>query len=149
LAAGLGHPGEERVVDRWVDHDPVARLDQQAKDLDDGDADLRRQRHVRRIDLPPPPAGGEPGQRLRESGVRAGVADVGAADRGVQRLGDRHREREVHLGDGQRQHVRGVGSPLRAPPPPQLGQRDLLHRDHPRLHTDSTRPYLPWYRVAT
>ena len=76
--------------------------------------DVRRRARPGRVDIPAPPALRVLGEGALRVVVGPDVAGVAAVDRRVQRLGDGRRQRIVHLGDEQREHIVGIRAPLLA-----------------------------------
>lgn len=108
---------------RRGDQHGAAWAGEYAQQLDHADADVDHRRDRRRVDLPGPPAPCEGSEGLAEPGGGDGVPGVRTRHGLLQHHGDRRGQRVVHLGDGQRQHVRRVGAPLRAATASQPRQR--------------------------
>jgi hypothetical protein len=93
-------PGEsvERRVDRRADHDGVAGRGDQFERLGDAHHDVGDDRGPAGVEAVPVPV--ERGVVAHGEGVAGagGVAGVAGVDGGVQRVGDRRCERDVHLG---------------------------------------------------
>ena len=136
--ARLGHPVEERRIDRRTDHDRVPRAGQYPEQFDHTDPDIGHRRYRGRVQVPVPAAGREPRDGPAEIREGMSVPGVGPLDGLAQDVRDGRGEREVHLGHGQRQHVGGVGLPLRTAPAPQHVKRvdrqhlgSSIHDDQP------------------
>ncbi len=92
-----------------------------AEELREPGHDVVERRHLGRVDLEPEPTPAEPGDRVAEAGrVGVRIAEVVELHRPGERRAHGRGDREVHLGDPRRQHVRLVPGPLRAPPLPQV-----------------------------
>ena len=121
--------GEERRVDGRVDDDRrrpgsvSARRSSATADITSATS-----LHPLRLDLPAEAGARRTPANASPSLPGVGVAGVVARDRREQRLADRQREREVHLGDPGRQDVGRVLRPLRAAAEPQELERDVVER---------------------
>lgn len=122
--SGRRQVGDERSVRRRRERHRAVLPDEQPCQFEYPDHHVRHKPDLLGIHPPPQPAGGEPGQRLREAGdVGLGVTQVVLIDSGVEGCGDRRRDGEVHLGDRGCQNVGGVAVPLHAAPGAQSGKR--------------------------
>jgi hypothetical protein len=112
----LLHAAEERRIDRRLHDDAVAGLGELVHRDVHPLHDVGQHLDARGIDGPAVQAlhalRGELGDRRRCGMDR--IADVRSLDREPQHAADRLRDREVHVGDPQRQHVVAIGGPLLA-----------------------------------
>jgi hypothetical protein len=122
VSRGLAYPQpgrrqhrEVRRIGRCRQRDGVAGSHQRLAEPDNADDDIGDQGHLLAVDFPTHSPLREGGERLLQ-GDRGGgrIAEVVAVDRSSQRGCDQCRDREVHLGDRPRHHVRLLARPLGA-----------------------------------